>query len=242
MAVKFGAKSDPFGSRRAMLLFSVAAGVAAIGIGLLTGGLGVVYNALTMGLLRGSDASRVPAGARAAAIGAAVGLLLWLDPLLVGGRGRHRPAVAVRAAVVAVGAAGLLAVRLLAGPLSYAANAPGGLFAPLLALGALWGAIFHQVLTGLGGGAVVAVVGDSQIPFALVGMAALFTATVRAPLTGVVLIIEMSGTCVAHHSHVRRRGGRTLCGGAAEGPAHLRLVAGADAGRRDSPAGVASGS
>lgn len=53
---------------------------------------------------------------------------------------------------------------------------------------------FHQVLTGLGGAAVVAVVGDSPIPFALVGMAALFTATVRAPLTGVVLIIEMSGT------------------------------------------------
>ena len=137
---------------------------------------------------------------------------------------------------------GYFAVRLLAGPLSYAANAPGGLFAPLLALGALWGAIFHQVLTGLGGGAVVGLVGDSPIPFALVGMAALFTATVRAPLTGMVLIIEMSGTCVAHHSHVRRRGGRTLCGGAAEGPAHLRLVAGADAGRRDSPAGVASGS
>lgn len=50
------------------------------------------------------------------------------------------------------------------------------------------------MLTGLGGAAVVAVVGDSPIPFALVGMAALFTATVRAPPTGVVLIIEMSGT------------------------------------------------
>ncbi|MCW3157059.1 chloride channel protein [Micropruina sonneratiae] len=116
-----------------------------------------------------------------------------------------------------------------------ACRAPAG-------LGPLWGAIFHQVLTGLGGAAVVAVVGDSPIPFALVGMAALFTATVRAPPTGVVLIIEMSGTASLTTATSAAAAAALFAAVLLKGPAHLRLVAGADAGRRDSPAGVASGS
>jgi CIC family chloride channel protein len=35
-------------------------------------------------------------------------------------------------------------------------------------------------------------VGASPIPFALVGMAAFFAATVRAPFTGIVLVVEMT--------------------------------------------------
>jgi CIC family chloride channel protein len=65
---------------------------------------------------------------------------------------------------------------------------PGGIFAPLLVLGAL---------IGLGVGEVTQQIIPSAVPvpavFAVVGMAAYFTAIVRAPLTGVVLIIEMTG-------------------------------------------------
>lgn len=162
--------------------------------GLLTGALGVVSNAVTVGALRLADASRVPGAVRAAGIGAVIGLLLWFDPLLVGGGDEIAQLLLTGGQWSLWVLLGYLAVRFLAGPLSYAAGAPGGLFAPMLAIGALWGTLFHTVLTGVGGPAVVAVVGDSPVPFAVVGMAALFTASVQAPLTGVVLIIEMTGT------------------------------------------------
>jgi CIC family chloride channel protein len=72
---------------------------------------------------------------------------------------------------------------------SYGTGAAGGIFAPLLVLGAQ-------------AGLVVGLVGQKAFPaaagfgpsFAVVGMAALFTAIVRAPLTGIVLILEMTSS------------------------------------------------
>lgn len=88
---------------------------------------------------------------------------------------------------VLLAAAGLLAARFFTGPLSYSAGVPGGLFAPLLAVGALWGLVFV--------GCADIVTGDPAapgIPMALAGMAAFFAATVRAPLTGIVIVLEMT--------------------------------------------------
>ena len=157
--------------------------------GLVTGALGVLYNRVILAALRLADRLHaVPPELRAAVIGAAVGLLLWYVPLTVGGGDvltQH-----VLFGRVALGAAfGYLAARFLAGPLSYATGTPGGLFAPLLALGALWGTIVHAgvdaLWPGFGGGAVA---------LAAVGMVAFFAAVVRAPLTGIILITEMTGT------------------------------------------------
>lgn len=162
--------------------------------GLLTGPVGVLYNFLVMRLLRWADRSRIPATGRAMLIGAVIGLLAWFDPLTVGG-GDAITQLILGGGVFGVWALlGYLAVRFLAGPLSYSTGAPGGLFAPLLALGAVWGALFHTLLVAVGGSAVSGLIGDSAIPFAVVGMVALFTATIRAPLTGLVLIIEMTST------------------------------------------------
>jgi CIC family chloride channel protein len=79
-------------------------------------------------------------------------------------------------------------VRFLIGPWSYAAGCPGGLFAPLLLLGAASGAVFAEILNRVMPGANV-----SPEACAIVGMGALFTASVRAPLTGIVLTVEMTG-------------------------------------------------
>ena len=63
-----------------------------------------------------------------------------------------------------------------------------GLFAPLLTLGAEAGFLF-----GAGCLLLFPDLGVTPQAFALVGMAALFTAAVRAPLTGMVLVSEMTG-------------------------------------------------
>jgi len=72
--------------------------------------------------------------------------------------------------------------------MSYGTGAPGGIFAPMLVLGAGLGSIVGDLSASGFPGAV----SHSQT-FAVVGMAALFAAVVRAPLTGIVLMVEMTG-------------------------------------------------
>ena len=72
---------------------------------------------------------------------------------------------------------------------SYGTGAAGGIFSPLLVLGALLGLGFGHVAHYL----APAMTAEPAL-FAVVGMAAYFTAIVRAPLTGILLITEMTGS------------------------------------------------
>jgi CIC family chloride channel protein len=65
---------------------------------------------------------------------------------------------------------------------------PGGLFAPLLLLGASSGALFAGVVNHF-----IPAADLSVVACAIVGTGALFTASIRAPLTGIVLAVEMTG-------------------------------------------------
>jgi CIC family chloride channel protein len=159
--------------------------------GLLTGCLGVVYNRVVLIFIdRVKAVPRVPAVAKAALIGALIGLVTFLQPLATGGGDTLTQMILGGNTMALSVLAGFLALRFLAGPLSYSANVPGGLFAPLLALGTLWGVLFV-------GGFDAVWPGDHAglaIPMAIVGMAAFFGATVRAPVTGIVIVIEMTAT------------------------------------------------
>jgi CIC family chloride channel protein len=124
--------------------------------------------------------------ARAGLIGAAVGVLAWFLPHLVGG-GQE---VAQRALAGGGTLASLPLVLLLRwGPacVSYAAGTPGGLFAPTLVLDAQLGRLFgiccRLTFPGLG---------VRPAAFAVVGIAAFFTGVVRAPVTDIVLVIGMT--------------------------------------------------
>jgi len=80
-------------------------------------------------------------------------------------------------------------LRFALGAVSYAAATPGGLFAPLLVLGAQLGLLF-AVLCRL----AFPELGLDPPAFAIVGMAAFFTGLVQAPVTGIVLVIEMTAS------------------------------------------------
>ncbi|MGL5289704.1 MAG: chloride channel protein, partial [Aeromonas sp.] len=69
----------------------------------------------------------------------------------------------------------------------FCSGAPGGIFAPTLALGTLFGLVFGHLFH-----AVFPELGIEPGAFAIAGMGALFAATVRAPITGIVLVTEMT--------------------------------------------------
>lgn len=159
--------------------------------GLLTGCLGVLYNRLVLGFVDHVKLlPRFPTIVKAAVIGALIGLVMFIHPLASGGGDTLTQLIVGGDSMVLPVVAGLLALRFVSGPLSYAAAVPGGLFAPLLAVGTLWGVLFVGGFNAVwpGNHAFLAV------PMALVGMAAFFGATVRAPVTGIVIVIEMTAT------------------------------------------------
>ena len=81
----------------------------------------------------------------------------------------------------------LLLVKFIFSTASFGSGSPGGIFLPLLVLGALTGGLFSRLL-GLAGADQSYITG-----FVVVAMAGYFAAIVRAPVTGVVLITEMTG-------------------------------------------------
>lgn len=159
-----------------------------LALGALLGAAGALYNAATMRLLRlGDRLTKLSPVQRAAIVGATVGLAAWFVPALVGGG--EGLTQAILSGGYTVGAlVTIFLVRFLLSPWSYAAGVPGGIFAPLLLLGASSGALFAGILSR-----AMPHLGLSAVAFAVVGMGALFSATVRAPLTGIVLTVEMTG-------------------------------------------------
>ena len=158
-----------------------------LALGLLAGASAALYNWSIINALRISDRlGQWPVGVKAAAIGATVGTIGWFAPDLIGDGNNISQRILAGAALASEIPIALF-VRFFLGPTSYAARTPGGLFAPLLALGALIGFILGAFCQQ----AFPALTVEPQA-FAVVGMAAFFTGVVRAPITGIVLVIEMT--------------------------------------------------
>ena len=157
-------------------------------MGAIAGLLGVGYNrALLAALAAGDRLGRWPVEVRAGLIGAGVGTLAWLAPELVGG-GDQIAQHMLTGAVIPMAVVFAFLIRFALGPLSYVASTPGGLFAPLLALGAQFGLLFGAACRVLFPSLAV-----EPEAFVLAGMAALFAGVVRSPMTGIVLVAEMTG-------------------------------------------------
>ena len=83
----------------------------------------------------------------------------------------------------------LLAVKFAFSMISFGSGAPGGIFLPLLVMGAIIGSIYYNAAL-LVSPSLSGLVGN----FIILGMAGYFSAIVRAPITGIILISEMTGS------------------------------------------------
>jgi chloride channel protein, CIC family len=158
-------------------------------LGAITGLLGAAYNHVILGALAAAErlGRWLSGDVRAITIGTAVGLLAWFGPGLVGGGDAITQRTLVGGdSMMLVG--GVFLVRFGLGPVSYAAGTPGGLFAPLLVLGAQSGLVLGTFFCRW-----FPYLAEHPTAFAVVGMAAFFSAVVRAPITGIILITEMTG-------------------------------------------------
>jgi CIC family chloride channel protein len=158
-------------------------------LGCVCGFLGVLYNRSILGML--DLAARLPRIApevKAGLVGVVVVVVGLASPPLVGG-GDSVTQPVLEGSVSLWALMAVLVVRWVLGPLCYSVGTPGGLFAPMLAIGAALGA-----LVAGGGNVLLPQAPLSTAAFAVVGMSAFFAAVVRAPITGVVLIAEMTAT------------------------------------------------
>lgn len=159
-------------------------------LGIIFGAIGVMFNAL---IFRTQDMfMRFHGGdwRKLVLIGGLLGGMCGLLALI------HGEAVGGGFALIPIAAAGNFSIgmllfifiaRVITTLLCFGSGAPGGIFAPMLALGTILGTAF-----GLSCAHFFPQYGIEAGAFAIAGMGALFAASVRAPLTGIVLVLEMT--------------------------------------------------
>ncbi len=178
-----------------------------LGAGL--GGLGVVFNRCLLGALDWTATTfrRVPF-VPALVVGAAVGALAIVLPEAVGGGELLIPHLVARDLPLAT--LMLVAVLRFAGTMaSYPVGVPGGIFSPMLTLATTVGLGIAMLMEGALAAGGIAVPPSMGAAFAIAAMGGLFAATIRAPLVGAVLAVELTGayamilpllvTCVTAH-------------------------------------------
>ena len=156
-------------------------------LGVAGGLMSVVFTRLLLGMReRFQRFPRKTAWFHPLAGGLMVGMMGWFVPQLLGVGYKHvgealSGGMAVRLMVL------LLILKLLAVTTSYASGNAGGIFGPSLFMGAMLGGIVGHVAHGLSPAHVA-----SPGAYALVGMGTAFAGIVRAPMTSVVMIFEIT--------------------------------------------------
>lgn len=117
--------------------------------------------------------------------------LLW-DPSLLGS-GDHYILMPFHENIALASLLSVYLIKLFLLVVAFSSGLPGGIFFPLLALGSLAGNI---VGTSLSMGGLIDQ--NTLLVFTVIAMAAHFAAIVRAPLTGIFLILEMTGGSIRY--------------------------------------------
>ena len=163
-------------------------------LGVLLGLFGVIYNNVIEAMQNafgrlGSKArgSFTKIAIRMVAVYAIVFAMYYIFPAALGS-GSDLVGVVGRGDFGIWALAVLLIVKLVFSTGCFGSGAPGGIFLPLLVLGALSGGLYSRILTAVFG------IDEKYIGFfVVISMAGLFASIVRAPATGIILITEMTG-------------------------------------------------
>ncbi|MDF2881915.1 MAG: Voltage gated chloride channel family protein [Clostridiaceae bacterium] len=158
-------------------------------LGVIVGTLGVVFNVSLLKTLKIYDSAKwLKTELKPIIPFVLAGILAIVLPQVLGGG--HELILSLVNNNFAIGTLILLViVKFIFTMISYGSGAPGGIFLPLLVIGALIGCIFGNLAT------LIFHMNPVYINnFIILGMAGYFTAIVRSPITGSILITEMTGS------------------------------------------------
>ena len=184
-------------------------------LGVFLGGLGIVFNRTLLFLLDWVSATfrKVPF-VPALVVGAAIGALALVLPQAVGGGELLIPGLVTGNLPIQILLL-LCLLRFVGVMVSYPVGVPGGIFAPLLTLATTVGLIMAALLQ-----MAVPLPPLAGAAFVIAAMGGLFSASIRAPLVGVVLAAELTNgyalllplivTCVTANTISQALGGRPL--------------------------------
>lgn len=163
-----------------------------IGLGLITGLFGVLFNRTLLKTLNIYDAISFLPKSFVPVIPLIIGGILgfMLPQTLGGGHGLIDSLDQIHFSIMMLIV--LVVVKFAFTMISYGSGVPGGIFLPLLVIGALTGDIYgHLIVDYLHANPLY------TTNFVVFAMAAYFSAIVKAPITGSILITEMTGSF--HH-------------------------------------------
>jgi CIC family chloride channel protein len=164
--------------------------LACIGLALFTAAASILLTRAIRAVHHRANRLRVPVWLKAALGGCAVGLIGLYMPLVLG-EGYH----AIETMIAGHFTTGIALVflaclaKILATALTLGSGGSGGIFAPCLVIGCFTGLAYHRLLDFIWPQA-------GWVPegcFALLGMAGLVSGILQAPLTGIFLIVDVTG-------------------------------------------------
>ena len=165
--------------------------LACLGLALAASFASVLLTRLLRRMHHISGGVPVPLWGRAALGGAAVGLLGFMVPDVLG-EGYHTIHAMIQGVFthgLAIAGVACLA-KILATALTLGWGGSGGIFAPCLVIGSFAGLAYHRLLATV----LPAVPWVGEGCFALLGMAGMISGILQAPLTGIFLILEITGS------------------------------------------------
>ena len=157
-------------------------------LGLVIGILGYIYN---VGMIKSSDIAKnlkIPSWLKFVLVFLISGVVALTMPEI--SDGGHFMMDMLDVAIPSLSILVLLLVlKYFFSMFSFSSGAPGGIFLPILVLGAYIGAVFGSIVVPAFGWQHALI-----YKFIVISMAGFFAATVRSPITGVVLLAEMCGS------------------------------------------------